>query len=201
MKKALCLTVLALCLLTARAGAALPGYAYSGFGFQLGFIISDDTGPADIAGDMSGHGDIAFGLGPIGEIHYYPRIGVWFTGDEDSHNFDHFYASVHFDLFDAKYYPPIPEQVKVRPYFGMSPMLCLDIERSEYGTWVTTPVPHWDVDSRSDADADVGFNIFGGADFLLSSRFWLFTEMRGKFGDWDIFELSAGMTFVVGGVR
>ncbi|MBD3344587.1 MAG: hypothetical protein GF401_05955 [Chitinivibrionales bacterium] len=173
------------------AFSATKGYDRSGIGFQIGFAVTDPDYPVedvDLAFNFGGHGDIAFGIGRAGELHYYPSLAIWIGGDTEDFR-DQFAMEININAFDTRYYPPIPQSIKVRPFVGLAPMIEIEI---------------WDVDfefpteaDRDDVEASAGLNLYGGADFIIKSDLVLFTEMRGNFSDWDEFKLNVGLTFMM----
>lgn len=167
--------------------AAGTGYLGSGLGPQIGLVILDDPEPVDVGFDIGGHADIAFGLGPGGELHYYPSLEVW-MGGEDHGSLEYFALEICLNFFDVRYYFPVP--VSIKPFVGLGPMVAIDY-------WDVDHVTRGDYDD-DDWDADAGFNIFSGVDFDVSPSMDLYLEMRGKFGDWDLFKLMGGMTFPLG---
>jgi hypothetical protein len=164
-----------------------------GAGFRAGLVIPDD--PVDIGFNIGGHGDIAFKIGRAGEIHYNPSLDIWFGSEDDFNqnalppNDDYFALEVALNLFDGSYYFPLPG--KVLPFVGLGPMIAIDYHKIEYHSLVNDY-------SQDDTDANVGFNFFTGVDFAIQPNFLLFTEIRGKLGDWDAFKLLGGMTFIFG---
>ncbi|MBD3322280.1 MAG: hypothetical protein GF350_14365 [Chitinivibrionales bacterium] len=178
--------------------AATRGYDRTGLGFQIGLVLPDDPWPVDVGFSAGGHADIGFGIGIAGKLHYYPSINVWFGGDEAS-GLDFFALEVDLNVFDFRYYPPIPEKIPVRPFAGFAPMIAVEVLKQEYYDWIyPSGEPQYrSIEDDTDADPEAGFNLYAGADFIIANNFLLFSEIRGKFGDWDIFKFSGGMTFIL----
>jgi hypothetical protein len=82
--------------------------------------------------------------------------------------------------------------VKIRPYFGLAPAIIIERWKEEIKTDVI-------LSECSDVDPDLGFNLFTGADLFLNPSMYISAEFRGKFGDWDLFKMTIGLGFLVGG--
>lgn len=168
--------------------AADISVAYAGMGGQLGLVIPDDTrGGSDVGFGFGAHGDVAFRLGRAGHLHYFPSITGWF-GAEDAGFYDFTEGEVLMNLFDIKYSFPVP--VPIHPFVGLGGPV-IDIQLVDRD-------PDFDFDEDY-PEVDLGFNMFAGVDFVLSSSTIVFLEMRGKFADWDFFRMAAGMTFGLSG--
>lgn len=182
----------------ARQGQVL----YGGIGGGLGVAMIDGAEPVDVGVNFHFHGDIAFDLGKVGELHYNPSLSFWVGSDENA-MLDYTALQFLFNAFDLRYYPPIPSSSPVRPFVGMAPTIVISHMNVEYLDEI-----RFDAD---DSEFSAGFNIYAGADFRLSSTLLLFTELRGTFGseaphvaywgEWDSFRPQVGLTWLVSGRR
>ncbi len=194
------LIIFCISLCAALVAAQGIGYKNAGMGFQLGLVVTDNDGPhfpywhydgrnddIDFGFNFGVHGFINFRVGAIGEAQYRPNIDTWF-GFENDGVYDHVIVEIGLNFFDTRYYPPIPQHIAVRPYVGFAPAIIIDIY-------------HWEEDGTSnddtDTEAEIGGNIYCGADFRISQKTCFFLETRGKFGDWDVFKFMGGMSFVI----
>lgn len=187
------LLFLCICLSAVIAAAQSTGYKNAGMGFQLAFVLVDDDwhgwydyDDIDFGINFGGHGHINFSIGPFGEIQYRPSLDVW-IGWENDGSVDHSITEIALNFFDTRYYFPIPQHIAVRPFAGLGPTILIDIYHEERPNQ----------SDRTDTDGDAGFNIYCGADFRISSNTVFFLETRGKFGDWDVFKLMCGFSFVI----
>lgn len=172
------------CLSTVKAADIT--LAYTGMGGQLGMVIPDDTpGDIDVGFAFGAHGDVAFRMGQAGHLHYYPSLTGWFGG-EDVGGIDYTGGEVLMNFFDVKYSFPIP--APIHPFVGLGGPV-IDIQLLDTDPDFNDSYP----------EVDMGFNLFAGVDFLLSSSTILFVEMRGKYADWDLFRMVAGMTVQITG--
>jgi hypothetical protein len=181
----------ALLFLSVNAPAAVPvQYSYSGVGFHLGFdVLNNVINDIAAAFDAGAQGDIAFSLGPAGEAHYCPSVGMWFGGNEVN-NHHYFAMEWYFNFGDARYYFPMPATVKARPFVGLGPMIGIDYQKETNNAVTPSQV-------YESTNSTMGFNALAGADFRLLPGIIFTAEMRGKVGDWYAFKFSGGMTFVV----
>lgn len=196
MKTRLFIFCIVLC--TTFAAAQSVGYKNAGMGFQIAMVVVDNDGPhypywhyggsdddIDLGFNAGVHGFLNFGIGAIGEVQYRPNIDTWF-GFENEGVYDHIVVEINLNFFDTRYYPPIPQHISVRPYVGFAPTIIIDIY-------------HWEEDGTSnddtDTEAEIGGNVYCGADFRVSDKTCFFLETRGKFGDWDVFKFMGGMSF------
>jgi hypothetical protein len=178
------------CITLIHAGATnAQGYLYTGLGPRIGLAVVDDYGAGFNAGM---HADVAFDIGVAGELHYVPMIDFWFASDDEP-GFDRRVFEIDFNLFDFRYYFPVPIDLFVKPYGGFAPAIVLDIYTEDFD--------NSSIDDNTDSEADFGFNMYGGADFIISPSFILFGEVRGKFGAEDLAKMIFGMTFPVHGAR
>ena len=191
-----------LCIAFCAALVTAQGISFknAGMGFQIGMVVVDNDGPhypywhyegrdddIDLGFNAGVHGFLNFTIGPIGVAQYRPNIDTWF-GFENDGVYDHVIVEVALNFFDTRYYPPLPQHIPVRPFVGFAPTIIIDIY-------------HWEEDGTSrddtDTEAEVGGNIYCGADFRVSDKTCFFLETRGKFGDWDVFKFMGGMSFVI----
>ncbi len=182
--------VLCMCVaLISVSAAQAQRYLYTGLGPRIALGVVDDLGPAFNAGF---HVDVGIDIGRAGEIHYYPMIDFWIA-QEDYTWGDFTLAEIDLNIFDFRYYFPVPGALVVKPYGGFAPAIVIAIRSYDYEP----------LDDRDDSDADgeFGMNIYGGADFVISPSFILFGEIRGKFGDADLAKMTFGMTFPISGAR
>lgn len=191
MKKPLLLILAVLAFSISVPAQTTVKYTGSGAGFHLGFDILDRVlGEVDAAFDFGGQADIAFSLGAAGEAHYCPSFGFFFGGD-NQHYIDYSVFEFSMNIADLRYYFPIPQEVKARPFIGLGPMLAIDHWNERFDNGL--PAAAWELD---DTRPDLGFNMMAGCDFLVIPNMPIYVEMRGKLGDWDVFKFTAGMNFV-----
>ena len=192
MNRAQCAAISALCV----CGWLLPVHAlgitveYKGIGGQLGFVVPDhnyyyrySVGNVGVGMHIAAQGKIGFSLQKYGTAYYYPSAGVWFGADHRN-GYDYSIVEVQLNIFDIAY--GFPLRIAAKPYVGMGPAVLIDTE-------------HWHSLNWSDHDTwgNPGFNIFAGCDFDVNPTLRPFVEVRGKFGDWDVFKLIAGFAFTI----
>jgi hypothetical protein len=143
-------------------------------------------GVIDFGFQLGAHANIGLLQTRAGNFHYAPAINVWFGTDEDFNGDDHFAAEIGLNIFDVRYYPPLPATIAVRPYVGLGPLIAIQIYTID--NWFTPGVRY------SEAEPDAEFNICAGADIPLGASVF-YGEFRGKVGDWDAFKMGLGLTF------
>ena len=168
----------------------ITGSAYSGMSYirtGAGFIVSL-VGPDGRLHPTFGWGglmDLGFSLGNAGELHFFPNIEFWISGDErpgvDETCFEMAING------DVRYYFPVPKRITVRPYGGMGLAAVYEYQNLEYlnGT------------DRDYTDMGVAVNFMGGIDIPFTSSITGFTEMKGKVGEGnEVIKFTFGMKFL-----
>jgi hypothetical protein len=193
------IVIFALAVLTAQSVSAqsmrLPPLSMS-WGGRIGLVVPQYL---DAAFGFGGQFDVGCEIGPFGYIHYMPNLDMWtrhyyydyrpyypYVGDNVRR------TEISFNIFDGRYFPPLPQSFIAQPYAGLGPMFAIRVDSRP-----TVNPSGQEVGRDRHSYFDAGFNFFGGCEFRLTSAFTLFAEMRGQLGDYDAFKLSAGAEFTI----
>lgn len=176
--------------LTGISKSAEVGFNSYGAGFDASLVIPD--GSLHPTPGFGGFMDFGFGIGTAGSISIHPNIELWISG----YDFNGRYGEGHTRLFetafngDVRYYPPIPERVKVRPFVGNGLAILLAHNNTDY--------TNDNFRDYENTNTSAGFDIFGGIDFPLTNKADGFVEIKGKLGDYDLVKFTFGMNFHLG---
>ena len=129
-------------------------------GFDLGLVIPDGSLHPSIG--WGGLMDFGFSMGAIGEFHIFPNLEFWVSGYRPSNrDLTHLTVVEMMINSDFRYYFPLPERIKVRPFVGNGFSFDADFQKYDYD---------YNPNDYRDTDFELGFNIFGGVDFPFTDR-------------------------------
>lgn len=184
------------------------GYTNWGIGPQVSFNVPDNSpgtyyANPDPALGLGVNGVVHFSLGNGGTISYNPVFDVWFRVDSWDYNASEYPtvkgAAVHnvklvdwalnFNLFEARYYPPI--KAKIKPYVGIGLASISIYSYSEDVNGAGDSHIHY----GEDIDAGLGANIYVGAALELNKKHTPFFEFRGSGSNSapNTFKMSIGL--------
>lgn len=176
------------------AWSALPIHSV-GSGAQMGFNAVN-VGYGAAAFGFGGHADIGLDLPIPLTLRYVPGIEMWVSGGEE-HNLEWHDREINFNLFDARYYPPLPDRLPIKPYAGIGFPLSIYWYSYEYQELYVTPT--WETATRvktaDESDFGIGASVIGGTEFKVSDKLVPFAEMKLKLGSPLVFKLTGGLTF------
>lgn len=165
-------------------GSAYSGMSYTGTGagFNVSLVVPD--GRLHPTFGWGGLMDLGFSLGKAGELHFFPNMEFWISGDERP-GIDETYFEMSVNG-DVRYYFPISQRITIRPYGGMGVAVIYEYQNLEYlhGR------------DRENTDIDVAVNFMGGIDIPFTSSVRGFTEMKGKAGENMVIKFTFGMKFL-----
>ncbi len=218
MKKLIWILVIAVMLSAAEKSRAVraveKGYQNWGVGGGLSFVVPDNGKGLYYANQDGGlgfefKGVVRFSLGKAGSVHYTPSINWWGRIDKwgnEAHNTDVslYDWELNINLFDARYVPPVPKDLIVKPYVGVG-LLAFSVYKfkEEIGFnhqyWYRD---HYYYDSyyaqygyyNKDTDFSLASNFFVGAEFEVSDAFWPYFELKLSSGNVNEFIMTAGFT-------
>lgn len=186
------------------------GYTSWGIGPQISFNVPNKSRGTHYANPHPSfgaglNGVVHFSLGKAGQISYNPVFDAWFRVDDWDydgpihpfvngtavHNVRLVDWAINFNLFEARYYPPISK--KIKPYVGLG---LASISIYSYKEDINT-VNNADLFYNTDTDAGIGANIYVGASFELNQRVTPFFELRGSGSKSapNTFKMSVGIHF------
>ncbi|MBD3392016.1 MAG: hypothetical protein GF418_08080 [Chitinivibrionales bacterium] len=139
-------------------------------------------------GGYGAHFDVGFPVKSFGSVHYYPSVDFWMKS-EDKGGYD-LYRRMELaaNLVDFRYFPPVPEQIVVKPYIGGGAsgiVQMLSYERIYE-------------DKTLNTEMHFGGDFFGGVDFAVTDALRLFVEIRGKSNGHVAFKMFGGLSLVFG---
>lgn len=180
---------------------SLPPLYYN-WGVRMSFVKPDYV---DATVGFGGHFDIGFELSRFGSLHFYPSVEFWTRGEDNkwtrnniAHEDSHRYTEVAFNIFDVRYFPPMPSGFIFWPYAGLGPTFFLRIYSfEEHETLTTTGQVITSIDRDPDSDIDIGFDFIAGFELRFTSSFYAFSELKGKFNHYDTFKWTAGVAFPI----
>ncbi len=157
----------------------------SGAGFDVGLVIPD--GGLHPTFGWGGLMNFGFDLAGKGELHFFPNIEFWISGDEHR-GFDETFFEMAVNG-DVKYYFPLPKRITVRPFVGTGFGMIYNHQSFDF-----EDNRDWD---DSDSDIGVGVNFMGGIDFPFTPSVKGFAEMKGKIGEGPaVLKFTFGMKFL-----
>jgi opacity protein-like surface antigen len=190
MSRSFIAALLCVVLLPALAFGA-EGFGFYGIGGQLSYVSPEDIDGTIGLGAQADLGEFATGFVA------YPSIAFWRTSEDYSDGYcegEASFTEISFNA-DVRYYFLGVDTGTVRPFGGA-------------GLALLYQMADWDVDcegdfvddSDSDSETDIAFNLIGGADFDVSESMTGFGELRFVMGgDYDVFKITGGVTFAMGG--
>lgn len=214
MKKVLWILLIASLLSAAEQNRAVRavenGYQNWGIGGGLSLVVPENGwgkyfANQNVGPGMELKGVVRFKIGHAGEVHYVPSINWW--GRWDKWGEEGQYTDValndwelNINLFDARYVPPMPKNVPIKPYAGFG-LISFSIyhysedigERVYY--WNGWEHDYWGGYYNSDTRFKISQNFFVGAEFTpYRSDFWPYVEFRLTSGNVSDFIMTAGFT-------
>lgn len=208
MKKVLWMLIIASLLSAAEQNRAVKavekGYQNWGIGGGLSLVVPENSwwgvySNTGVGPGVELKGTVRFGLGNAGSVHYVPSINWWGRwdkwGDKNLHNDVEISEwELNMNFFDARYVPPVPKDLVIKPYAGFG-LLGFSIYhyKEEIGINHNTPY-HQGYTYIEDTDFEVIQNFFLGAEFTLNNGFWPYMEFKFSNGNVHEFIMTAGFT-------
>lgn len=190
MKWAQCVLLI---LLLTTASLMAKGYTSWGIGPHISLNVPDQStaryyANKDAALGVGFNCVVNFDLGKAGMISYNPVFDVWFRVDSWDYEIGGHYLkespirevklsdwAVNFNLFEARYYPPLSK--KVKPYIGLG---LASVSIYSYDEEIYTFGRNDPLYSDGDVNAGIGANIYIGASLTTKKQHTPFFELRGS---------------------
>ena len=161
-------------------------YDRTAVGFNLSLVVLEGGFHPTLG--WGGLLDVAFDMGNVGEFHIFPNVEFWFSSDERPRNnleVSVFEMAIHGDF---RYYFPLPERIRARPFIGNGFVFAINWEDYDYNDV-------WRDYNQTKFSAGVDF--LAGVDFPFTQRAVGFAETKAKLGRYDLVKFSFGMKFIL----
>lgn len=193
MKWAPCILLI---LLLSISSLSAKGYKNWGIGPHISFNVPDQSTARyytnkDAALGLGLNGVVNFDLGKAGMLSYNPVFDIWFRVDSWEYkdknqmltDFSGKYVrevklvdwAINFNLFEARYYPPITKKIKPYVGLGLFSVSIYSYKEEIYAFNMNDPLFY---DEK--IDAGIGANIYIGTTLNTKSTHTPFFELRGS---------------------